>query len=78
MVDFDLVAPATPDEAVATLRAHAPEEVAVLAGGTDLLFDLEGGRLRPRRVVSLRRLPWRTHDWNGPTLTVGSPDDAHR
>lgn len=72
MVDFDLVAPATPDEAVATLRAHSPEEVAVLAGGTDLLFDLEGQRLQPRRVVSLRRLPWRTLDWNGPTLTVGS------
>ena len=72
MVDFDLVAPATPDEAVATLKAHAPGEVAVLAGGTDLLFDLEADRIRPRRVVSLRRLPWRTLDWNGSSLTVGS------
>ena len=72
MIDFDLVAPATPDEAVATLRAHAPGEIAVLAGGTDLLFDLEGERIRPRRVVSLRRLPWRTLDWNGPSLTIGS------
>ena len=72
MAEFDLVVPATPDEAVATLHATAPGEVAILAGGTDLLFDLEEGRTTPRRVVSLRRLPWRTLDWNGPTLTIGS------
>lgn len=72
MIDFDLVAPATPDEAIATLTAHAPGEITILAGGTDLLFDLEGERIQPRRVVSLRRLPWRTLDWNGPSLTIGS------
>ncbi len=72
MTEFDLIVPSTPDEAVAVLHAHPPEEVAVLAGGTDLLFDLDGGRLRARHVVSLRRLPWRTLDWNGATLTIGS------
>ena len=72
MDDFDLVTPATPEEAVATMQAEAPGEVAVLAGGTDLLFDLEGQRIRPRRVVSLRRLPWRILDWDGPSLTIGS------
>lgn len=72
MTAFDFVAPRTPDEAIATLGASAPGEAAVLAGGTDLLFDLEDGRLAPRRVVSLRHLPWRTLDWNGPSLTVGS------
>ncbi len=72
MEDFDLVAPATADEAVATLKVHGPGEVAILAGGTDLLFDLEGDRIRPRRVLSLRRLPWRTLDWNGPSLVIGS------
>lgn len=72
MVDFDLLAPGTPEETIAALRAGAREDVVVLAGGTDLLFDLESERIRPRRVVSLRRLPWRTLDWNGPTLTIGS------
>jgi CO/xanthine dehydrogenase FAD-binding subunit len=72
MTSFDFVAPRTPDEAVAALHAGAPGEAVVLAGGTDLLFDLEDGRLGPRRVVSLRHLPWRTLDWNGATLTIGS------
>jgi CO/xanthine dehydrogenase FAD-binding subunit len=72
MVDFDLVAPATPDEAIAVLHAGGPGEVFVLAGGTDLLFDLDEERAAPRRVLSLRRLPWATLDWNGPSLTIGS------
>ncbi|HTT15005.1 MAG TPA: FAD binding domain-containing protein [Thermoplasmata archaeon] len=72
MSPFELVAPTTPEEAVAALRAGPPGETAVVAGGTDLLLDVEGGRTAPTRVVSLRRLPWRTLDWNGPTLTVGS------
>jgi CO/xanthine dehydrogenase FAD-binding subunit len=69
---FDVVAPSTPDEAIAQLRAGGPAEAVVLAGGTDLLFDLEDERIAPRRIVSLRRLPWRTLDWNGSTLTIGS------
>ncbi len=72
MAEFDLLVPATSDEAVAALRAGAPGATAVLAGGTDLLSDLEEGRVAARRVLSLRRLPWRTLDWVGPTLTVGS------
>ncbi len=72
MADLDLVTPATSDEAVAALRALPPETTAILAGGTDLLFDLEGGRFLARHLLSLRRLPWRTLDWNGPTLTIGS------
>jgi CO/xanthine dehydrogenase FAD-binding subunit len=72
MVAFDLVAPATPDEAIAVLHASEPGEVLVLAGGTDLLFDLEAGRATPRRVLSLRRLPWATLDWTGTALSIGS------
>ena len=72
MAPFAVVAPASPDEAIAELRAAGPGEAVVLAGGTDLLFDLEDSRVGPRRVVSLRRLPWRTLDWNGPSLTIGS------
>jgi aerobic carbon-monoxide dehydrogenase medium subunit len=68
----DFVTPGTPDEAIAMLRASAPGEAAVLAGGTDLLFDLDDERFAPRRVISLRRLPWKTLDWNGASLTIGS------
>jgi CO/xanthine dehydrogenase FAD-binding subunit len=68
----DLLAPTTADEAFAALRAAAPGEVAVLAGGTDLLFDLDEARLRPRHLLSLRHLPWRTLEWDGPALTIGS------
>jgi aerobic carbon-monoxide dehydrogenase medium subunit len=72
MTSFDLVTPSSVEAAIAELRTGAAGEVAVLAGGTDLLFDLDGAKAAPRRVVSLRRLPWRTMDWNGPVLTVGS------
>jgi len=72
MPPFDFVTPSSVDAAIAELRTGAPGEVTVLAGGTDVMFDLDGGKSAPRRVVSLRRLPWRTVDWNGPVLTVGS------
>ena len=72
MAPFELLVPATPEEAMAALRTAGLNGAAVLAGGTDLLPDMDGGRLAPSRVVSLRRLPWRTLDWNGTTLTVGS------
>jgi len=72
MPPFSLVAPSSVDAAIAELRGGPPGEVVVLAGGTDLLFDLDGGRGAPTRVISLRRLPWRTADWNDGVLTVGS------
>ncbi|HYA54550.1 MAG TPA: FAD binding domain-containing protein [Thermoplasmata archaeon] len=72
MTPFALVTPSSVDAAIAELRTGAPGEVVLLAGGTDLAFDLERPGPGPRRVVSLRRLPWRTLDWNGAVLTVGS------
>jgi CO/xanthine dehydrogenase FAD-binding subunit len=69
---FSLVTPPSVDAALAELATSGPGEVVVLAGGTDLMFDLEFARAAPQRVLSLRRLPWRTLDWNGPVLTVGS------
>ncbi len=70
MAPFELVAPESVDAAVATLRAAGG--ALPLAGGTDLLPDLDAGRVDPRRVVSLRRLPWRTLDWTGDSLVVGA------
>ncbi|MCI4338971.1 MAG: FAD binding domain-containing protein [Thermoplasmata archaeon] len=72
MPPFELVTPATVDEAIASLRAIAGSGPAVIAGGTDLLLDIDDGRTAPGRVVSLRRLPWRTLDWTDGALTVGS------
>jgi CO/xanthine dehydrogenase FAD-binding subunit len=69
---FELVAPRTVDEAVAELRAASGSPVGVLAGGSDLLIDLDAGRIAPTRIISLRRLPWRTLDWTGGALTIGS------
>ncbi|MCI4364749.1 MAG: FAD binding domain-containing protein [Thermoplasmata archaeon] len=72
MNSFELVVPETAEEAVAALQALAPGEAAPIAGGTDLLIDVDEGRVAPRRVISLRRLPWKTLDWNAGALTVGS------
>jgi CO/xanthine dehydrogenase FAD-binding subunit len=72
MAEFELVAPRTADEASAELRSLPPGEALVLAGGTDLLLDVDQGRATPRRVVSLRRLPWRTLDWTAGALVIGS------
>jgi CO/xanthine dehydrogenase FAD-binding subunit len=69
---FELVAPATVDEAFAALRTAGPSGVGILAGGTDLLLDIDEARFAPTRLVSLRRLPWRTLDWVDGALTIGS------
>jgi CO/xanthine dehydrogenase FAD-binding subunit len=72
VTSFELRVPASVDEALAALRGEEPGAVAVIAGGTDLLIDIDDGRTAPRRVVSLRRLPWRTLDWVDGALSVGS------
>jgi CO/xanthine dehydrogenase FAD-binding subunit len=74
MPPIDLRVPATEAEALAEITQSAPGEVAVVAGGTDLLLDLDDRRLAPRRLVSLRRLPWNRHGWDGGALTVGSTE----
>lgn len=74
MAPFELLVPATEEEALAELAAGPPGSAAVLAGGTDLLIDLDERRIHPGRVVSLRRLPWRRHAWEGGGLTIGSTE----
>jgi CO/xanthine dehydrogenase FAD-binding subunit len=69
---FTLVAPERPEEACALLADRDHGTAMVLAGGTDLLLDLDEGRFRPQRVVSLRNLPWRYLTWDGPALRIGS------
>jgi CO/xanthine dehydrogenase FAD-binding subunit len=72
VASFDLVTPSTVEEAIASLRVDRGASSAVIAGGTDLLLDIDDGRSSPTRVISLRRLPWRTLDWVNGALTIGS------
>ncbi len=46
--------------------------MAILAGGTDLLLDIDDRRISPSIVVSLRHMPWKRLTWSGDRLTVGS------
>jgi len=71
-VSFQLVQPTTPEEAIGLLARAPVGEMAVLGGGTDLLYDMDQGRTAPRRVLSLRKLPWRYARWEGSSLVVGS------
>jgi CO/xanthine dehydrogenase FAD-binding subunit len=72
MVEFELLVPETVDAALAALQASPGEPTVVLAGGTDLLLDLDEGRITAQRVVSLRRLPWRDLAWENGGLRIGS------
>ncbi len=72
MTSFELVAPATEEEAIAEIGPSPGKGVSILAGGTDLLLDVDLGRASPKKLVSLRRLPWKTMDWQGGGLRIGS------
>jgi CO/xanthine dehydrogenase FAD-binding subunit len=65
--------PATVDEAIEHLAAK-PSSV-VLAGGTDLMVEVNDGHRRPSEVVVVHRIPelrsWR-HDPRSATVTIGA------
>lgn len=67
---FEFARPLTAEAAV-RLLAETPDAVP-MAGGTDLLNDLEEGRVVARCVVSLSALPWRTIDRISDRLRLGS------
>lgn len=72
MSSFDLITPASEEEAIDWLARSPEGQTAVLAGGTDLLNDIEEQRAAPRHLLSLRRLPWNRWSWEGPALSIGS------
>ncbi len=72
MAGVEWVAPSTEDEALRYFSSDPPSAVVPIAGGTDLLLDLEAGRVGPRRLVSLSRLPWRELEWAPNALRIGS------
>ncbi|MCI4360233.1 MAG: FAD binding domain-containing protein [Thermoplasmata archaeon] len=69
---FVLVAPGSVEAAIALAAPEPASTPLVLAGGTDLLRDLDDGRVAASRVVSLRQLPWRSIEWHGPAVAIGS------
>jgi len=56
MKPFSYFAPAKLAEAVDILAAHEGEACA-LAGGTDLLLKMKAGRLAPKAIVNIKRIP---------------------
>lgn len=56
MVNFEFFAPATVEEAC-TLLARYGREAKVLAGGTDILINLRDGKLRPKALIDISRIP---------------------
>ncbi len=70
-MSFQFLTPSTLPEVLSFL-GESPEETLAMAGGTDLLLAMDFGRFRPRRVVSLARLPWRWVRWEEGVLSVGS------
>ncbi|MCI4324950.1 MAG: FAD binding domain-containing protein [Thermoplasmata archaeon] len=69
---FTLEQPTTVEEALRRLADPTGGPAVAIAGGTDLLLDLDEGRVSAGRVVSLRRLPWNRLQWQGDSLVVGS------
>ncbi|HEV2317923.1 MAG TPA: FAD binding domain-containing protein [Thermoplasmata archaeon] len=69
---FELAVPETEAEAFEFLAGAGAPPAAALAGGTDLLLDVEYGRVDAARLVSLRRLPWRFVQWGESSVRIGS------
>ncbi len=64
------------DAAIAALLS-APDAVPI-AGGTDLLLDLEAGRVRSEHLVSLAGLPWARVERTGEGWSIGSTAPLRR
>ena len=56
MQDFEYVAPTTLDEAVRLMAESGPNAKA-LAGGTDVIVQLRGGRFKIDRLVDVKKVP---------------------
>lgn len=69
MGDFEVLAPATVEEAVAAL---GQEGAVPIAGGTDLLIHVRAGTASPRLLVDLSGLGLNAIRAEGDTLTVGA------
>jgi carbon-monoxide dehydrogenase medium subunit len=69
---FELQTPENASEALKLVSPSLHRSVAILAGGTDLLLDIDEARVDPRFVVSLRQLPWRELSVTKSGVMIGS------
>src|SRR5262245_39394596 len=70
---FDYAAPTSLQEALSLLSSGNGGGARAMAGGTDVLVQMRAGRLRPDRVVDLKKVPERTQLRVDPSgLTVGA------
>ena len=67
---MEVIHPTDLDEALAALAAH-PEAV-LLAGGTDLMVEVNFDQIRPEKVILLRRLA-ELQDVSRQRIGAGSP-----
>ena len=76
MQDFEYVAPTTLDEAVRLMAESGPKAKA-LAGGTDVIVQLRGGRFDIDRLVDVKEIPEMNElsysEANGLTVGAGVP-----
>jgi CO/xanthine dehydrogenase FAD-binding subunit len=69
--DFEYVAPASLDEALALLGRHGAD-AGILAGGTDLVIQMKMGRRAPRVVVDISKLKDLKELAAGETVRIGA------
>jgi len=55
-VEFEYLEPETISEAIDLLTKYGGE-AKLIAGGTDLLVDMKNGKIRPRYLISILRIP---------------------
>ncbi len=79
MRDFEYVAPTTIDEAV-RLMAESGSKAKALAGGTDVIVQLRGGRFDIDRLVDVKKIPelMSISYSEADGLTVGAGVPCHR
>jgi carbon-monoxide dehydrogenase medium subunit len=56
MEKFEYLMPSSIDEAISLLASHG-ERARLVAGGTDVMVKLKEGKISPRYLISLRRVP---------------------
>lgn len=79
MQEFEYVAPANLEDAIRLMAEKGPRAKA-LAGGTDILIQLRGGRFQIDRLVDIKKIPELNElsfsEANG--LTMGAAVQCHR
>ena len=73
MGSMNALVPTTLDDAISALRAHP--DALIVAGGTDLMVEINGGHRRPRMVIAVNRVAelrsW-TYDPVAATVRIGA------